>query len=448
MPADNIWRGVTGNFNDAQNWTDGVPTSDDVLIFTSTASPGYGSGQQQPPPNSPPPPPAPTGDPNRSVTFPSTADLSYVGIEIINGYSGTVTFPANITFWRYTQTTGATAQALATTLTVTGNLQWTGGVVNNTTSLATYRVYNPGGSVVTGSIGTDTTSLSSGSNILLQAAASVYGPVGVSVRQAGAVSVLNGGVVTVGEKCVFQMADAQAVQADGASPKSEAVVPVKPKNDHIVVDKGKVEMFGGKDVEIKSLLVKPGGEAIIKCDLKVTDKVPNQLNGVAVTEGKLTIACTTTTTVPHGVFLDKSVFTTVAGTGVSPETATIDGTLLVTQTTLRLTTPTETRFATLLVTQDATLNDGTFEATVSAQTGTKRDVIMTDKKFITSAQFKIKAIEKDKLNGEGATSGRTWKVMIAKLGFGSNAVPASLPAVIQGGVRVMMDNDTALAVQK
>ena len=153
MPAVNVWIGASDSFNTAANWTDGVPTADDTLVFTGPTSP----------PPGPPGPPLPPQYSNHNVNFPTTSNLSFSAIEIKDGYSGSIYFPANISFGGYTQTTGATEQNFDTTLTVTSTFNWTGGVVNNSSNTATYKLAG----VPLGEIGTDDTTLSSGSKIVL-----------------------------------------------------------------------------------------------------------------------------------------------------------------------------------------------------------------------------------------------------------------------------------------
>jgi hypothetical protein len=262
-----------------------------------------------------------------------------------------------------------------------------------------------------------------------------------TVVQAGELSILNDQWFEVRERATLQMRQIQLQLPPGGGGKM-------PKNDHIVVNKGLVETFDGLGAEVKSIHVKSGGEAFIGGDLKVTGKVAGFDYGIYADEGMMTLRTGHTATVTHGVYLKKATVATAAHrTDATKTIAKIDGTIFVTETTFRLTTAEEERFATLLITGNATLNDGLFEATVSAQTGAKRDVIQTDKKFITSAEFKIKVTEKDKLNGQGAGEGTTWYVLVSAEGFEKDDAP-SLPVVTQGGSRVLSNDKKQLGVRK
>lgn len=187
VPAVNIWQGTSDDFSNAAYWTDGIPTADDILVL---------SGTPVQPPSPPPPvgppvpnplpvtPPSPTNS-NVSLTFPTSGGAnylsSYAGIRILNGYTGTATFPANVGFGEWTQNSGATSQAADTTVTVTSTFGWVGGAINASSgNAATMKL----SSVTNGQIGEDATNLSTGSTLLLDSTS--------TVQQAGVLNQLNG----------------------------------------------------------------------------------------------------------------------------------------------------------------------------------------------------------------------------------------------------------------
>ncbi|MEO2088947.1 MAG: hypothetical protein ABGY75_05545, partial [Gemmataceae bacterium] len=155
MPAINNWLGYTSSFTTASNWSDGVPTSDDILVFR---------GPTSPPPSPPGMPPLPPTGSNTSTSFaqlpptiPYAAD-TYEGIRILDDYAGTLTIPFDIGFGEYTQSSGNTYTP-GTDVTVTSTFSWTGGNLNTSSTAGEYRIQgvplgtvNPnGGTVSSGS---------------------------------------------------------------------------------------------------------------------------------------------------------------------------------------------------------------------------------------------------------------------------------------------------------
>lgn len=124
VPTVNFWLNVNSTYGNSANWLGGVPTWSDVLVFPPyfPAPPTLGEEGQ---PSPPPPPPVSVG-----TTFPTTGATNFAGIRFEWGYSGTVTFPASITFGGYYQDCGTTVQGSATTTTVTSGFTWTGGSIN------------------------------------------------------------------------------------------------------------------------------------------------------------------------------------------------------------------------------------------------------------------------------------------------------------------------------
>ncbi|MCU0703885.1 MAG: hypothetical protein MUF18_07890 [Fimbriiglobus sp.] len=126
MPATWQWIGGNGVFTNSQNWLPltggggapgGGPAASDTLVFAGTAPGSYG-----PPPN-----------PNADCLFPAVPDRFFARIEIRDGYSGTVRFPANVSFGTYLQSAGSTWQATGTAVTVTTGFDWTRGTINTNT---------------------------------------------------------------------------------------------------------------------------------------------------------------------------------------------------------------------------------------------------------------------------------------------------------------------------
>lgn len=391
VPAINVWIGASDSFNTAAYWTDGVPTADDTLVFTGPTSPPPSPPGGPPLPPIPPPPYS-----QQSVTFPTTSSQSYAGIEIKDGYTGTVTFPVSLSFGSYTQTTGSTAQYTETTLTVTSTFNWTGGAVNATTNIATYHLT----AVPLGIIGNDSSSLTSGSKIVLDK--NVAG-IGSSVQQAGVLSVVNGMWTEVLENSLLQMKQIQAVLPPGGN---------KPKNDHIVVKKGELQTFDGET--IKSLKVEAGGKVSISAKgLKVTDKVPGTNEGVYVTDGEITLAGGANLEATNDVYMNKGKLLGVPdGDKDTFEEITITGGLSISDVTVRLTPANVTDYTKLIVTKTASMNNGTFEVGVKGNSNQKSDVIQA-KKFDTASNFKIKVTEKD----GNSQVGNNWDVLVSIDGF-------------------------------
>lgn len=253
----NFWIGTSDDFDNPAYWTDGVPTPDDIITFNGTPGPISttidGDGSPTTPPTSGPQPYSLS-----NLTFPEVGDENYepayAGIRVINGYSGVVTFPANVDFGEYKQTTGSTAQETGTALTVTSSFLWTGGAVNATTNTATYNIIG-----ATGQIGEDTTNLSSGSKFVTLS--------GADVTQSGILNILNGQGLDVLEGSIFRQQ--QLINQVNNKPEVKA--------DDKVLAKGEVYSKGGK---LPSVLIEGGTLWVKEGGLIVTGKIPGSAWGV------------------------------------------------------------------------------------------------------------------------------------------------------------------------
>lgn len=381
VPAVNVWQGAADDFGDPDNWSDGVPTSDDILIFSGTSYPidrfNTVSGS------------------NQSVTFPTTADLVYAGIEIVNGYSGTVTFPANISFGTYTQVCGATAQSAGKMLTVTGTFSWTGGVVNNSVNLATYKFIG-----ATGQIGTDDTDLSSGSSFLLGNLAGI----GSYINQAGTLTLGNDSVVEVKAFSTFDQHRINAqIGADGPKVLKDGV-------GTFYLDQGRLFSNGGEVPAVKI----EGGDLVVQGNgLKVTDKVPGSTFGVRMDGGRIDIRNGSRLNATHGVYMLDGELTTTAVANVFPM-AWIEGALKVTDGNITIGTGNDATYSTLKVTGQVTLVEGNLHLKVDATNTMNVDNIQTDDKFDCWDMFSIVPHE---LNGAAPTNTQ-WVILESSIANG------------------------------
>lgn len=195
-PATIYWQNVDSNYSNAANWSDGVPTPDDVLVFAPSYAP--------PIPDSPPPPPSGS---NTSTTFvslppiPYAAD-TYAGIRIVDNYAGTLTIPFNITFGELTQTSGNTYTP-GTDVTVDGAFSWTGGNTNTSSVAGVYHIQG----VPMGIVGTDTSNISTGSKLSIETSSGTEGNggIGSAVQGRGILNLLNTTGIEVAVGCLFQV---------------------------------------------------------------------------------------------------------------------------------------------------------------------------------------------------------------------------------------------------
>lgn len=368
MPAVNIWIGDSDAFNHAPYWTDGIPTSDDILVFTGPTSP------PPPPPGMPPPPPVPPPPySNADVSFPTTADLSFAGIRYENGYSGATYFPANISFGSYTQDTGTTEQAADKTLTVTSAFCWTGGDINATTNTATYKLAG----VLGAQFGIDTSTLSSGSKIVLD---KNVGNIGTSATQHGVLNVV--GTFEVLENCLLEVR--QLIDQPGNKPKNLPTAGL--------VVKGETTTQGA---EFTSVKVIGAGVLDVRADIKVTDKVPGTdwglivdgtIDPVLVMKNFLVLEAT------HGVYIKNGQFITTYNQGVT-QTPEIDGAFRIDAGKIELGVSDPVNvvgYTTLTVTGRTYLwGTGKFHTRIDTANAGNRDAIHTKEKFNIGANFTI-----------------------------------------------------------
>ena len=312
VPALNVWQGATDSFATAGYWSDGVPTSDDILVFTATpvsiSRMGTVSGS------------------NQSLTFPSTANLSYAGIRLLNSYAGTVTFPANISFGEYTQNSGTTAQASGTTLSVTGTFGWVGGQINASSgNSATYKLLG----VANGQIGEDSTTLSLGSTLVLAS--------GATAVQAGTVTLLNDADVHVKQDSEL---DQWRINVGGTGPKILG-------DGTIYLDSGRMYSDGG---EVPAVKIEDGTLIVKQDGMKVTKKVAKTDWGVVMDGGVINIKNGSTLQVTEGVRVVSGDVLTTGAPSPTLQIATIDGKFRMLDGTIRLGTGNNTCYSTLIVT--------------------------------------------------------------------------------------------------
>lgn len=363
-----MWLGATDNFANAAYWSDGIPTADDVLLFSPSAMQVDRWTTV-------------TGT-NTNCTFPQVGDAnylsSYAGIHVINGYSGTITFPANVSFGDYFQTCGATAQTAGKTLTVTSQLFWTGGAVNNTSNLATYTLDG----VVSGQIGTDDTTLSSGSEFVLDGS--------TTVTQSGTLNLGNDADIEVKVNALFIQR-----RITLSSPKDPKI------NGYENTDSGGVMVWGrylSEKGKVKYVRVEAGRILDVEVNstnqyggLKVTGK-PLAGNWSVTSKGKIFIRNGQTLKAEHGVYVMQGDLYSYTAPAPAQQIATIDGRLRFEGDEIKLglantapdTSVQTNAFSTLLVTKKAELWGGTFQPKLNENNVTERDNIETQDKFSIS----------------------------------------------------------------
>jgi hypothetical protein len=259
--------------------------------------------------------------------------------------------------------------------------------------------------VTTGQIGTDTTSLQSGSSFVIDE----LGTVTSMVTQSGVLTVVNGGGVDVLEG--NRLEQRQLIDAPINDPKLNA-----PRGLRVF---GEVSVNGAEDTCVEIL---GGTLEVKKKGLKITDRVPGTISdGLKMTTGTLSIQCGSTLQATWQVTMTGGTLTTATGDGANPPiTATIDAQFGVYGGLVKLTPDNLNEYRILDVTQGVRLIDGKFDAGVKATDDTFRDRIDTDDGFTAHPDFKIKITEKE---GQ-AVAGRKWDVLVAdEIFYGINQYP-------------------------
>lgn len=375
VPATNLWLGGTGAWNVAGNWSDGVPTADDVLIFG--------------------------GPSNLGVNFPTTSGLSFAGLVVQSSYTGTLGFQAPITFGSYQQSGGYTFQfSPAATVTATGMFVWTGGGINTSTNPATYELKG----VTTGQIGTDTTDLYSGSKFVIEKLGSVTS----WVTQSGVLNLENG----VGIEVLLGGTFEQRQLIDAPNNKPE----VKAPESSIVLNQG--DALSSKGGSLPSVLVLDGKFTVNSGVANVKQKVDGTDWGVVMQGGTIVIKNGATLKATHGVYMNEGTLNTltIPGTGASNK-ATIEGVFRIDAGLIELgladaAESTTASFSTLLVTDRCYLwGTGTFKPKVKGGSAAF-DVIETNDKFNIGGYFVLHAVKTDPVD-----TGVWHDVLKSDLGF-------------------------------
>lgn len=358
MPATNVWLDGTGAWNVPGNWSDGVPTSDDVLIFG--------------------------GPSNLGVNFPTTSGLSFAGLVMQSSYTGTLGFQAPITFGSYQQYGGYTFQwATTAEVTATGTFVWTGGGVNTSTNPATYELKG----VTTGQIGTDTTTLVSGAKFVIEKLGSVTS----WVKQHGVLNANNAAGIEVLEDCTFDQRQLIVQQGN------------KPAAPGLKLTNGKGNSSDGGTFTSVLIL---GGKFTANSDtVTVSEKVPGtDWSVICQQNGTIAIKIGATLKATDGVYMSTGALQTLTvpappGGGAEPTVATIDGVFRIdgdenhVNATIELgmadaAAGTQSGYSVLEVTGRTYVWGGTFKPKLQ-QSGALRDKILTKEMFNVAAHFTI-----------------------------------------------------------
>lgn len=402
VPALVTWVGDNNTFNEADNWSPyGIPTSNDILLFTGPQSPP----PVPPPPGFPPLLPAPPYS-HQSVIFPTTADLSYAGIRLLNSYAGTVTFPANVSFGEYTQNSGYTSQYADIVVSISTTFGWVGGSINTSTNNATYKLL----AVLNGQIGEDSTSLNTGSKLVVDRNGVGLGSY---VRQAGILNLLNDADIEVKQDCEL---DQRRINIGTTGPKILG-------DGTIYLDMGRLSSDGG----VAPAVLIEGGNLTVKPDgMEVTKKVAGTNWGVMMLGGVINIKNGTTLKATNGVYVDGGDLLTTGAINPVPQEAKIEGALRFYDGRIILGTGDDTTYSTLWVTDRVELIGGTFLPKVNATNATEEDNIRTDEEFDCFTTFEISPQE---LNGQAPVNTR-WTILwsTAANGFVDNTDPTLIAA--------------------
>lgn len=453
VPTVNYWLGGTGLFTDAGNWSDGVPTSGDDLIFDGTLVqsefPNFGlsssefesvgdlgEGGHSAPPS---PPPPPVFNSNLGVTFVSNAGNVYNSIHLRNSYTGTVTIPLNVTFGGFEQTTGDIKQSNtpemgtqteAYTITVDGSIAnggeagdfvWTGGTLNSGVNAGVVSIV----AVPTATIGNGTdTSYSLGSDLKLLD--------GTVLSASGNIVLSNEAGLEINDYCVFQ--GAQPGSGD-PPPKSWAdLLKANPPgpNQTQVPGIGSVLVKGGvlKGIGTTKLPVLiRGGEFRIEGDKdtvvegdfgghpegSTVNVLMEQDNGgkIVIEEGRTLKAA--------WVSVRAGLLTTKVKGSVPNHMAIIDGDLTVVGGVVQIATegrPSGAFVPTLHISGDMSFTDGVYKPTVFSAGGNIHDRWTCSGKLTSDPDAKITPT----VVGT-PTAGLAWDVIIAMSGFEGTGRP-------------------------
>lgn len=387
-PAVNVWQAVSpyySYFGLSSNWSDGTPTSDDVLVFDGGVS-------------------------NIGTIFPYTGGYQYAGLKFLNGYTGTVTLPADITFGGYWQTCGNTVQTAAYhTVTVTDTFQWTGGVINNGLNAATYDLKG----ITSGQIGTDSSTLYSGSKFVLEK----NGSTGTVVQQTGVLHLPNGSDIEI-------LADCELLQRQINAPVNSGFE-IDTSGNVFVAGAGRFLSEGGK---VPSVKVDPLGMLDVqkrngKGGLTVTGKVPGSNWGV-VSRGTIIVRNGETITATHGVAVTAGDFQTETAPNGVPQIVTINGRFSFEGNWIRLGlsntldgTELANAYSTLKVTKNADLLVGDFWTKLDATNNQNRDAIDTDEYLNCDSSFYIEP--------QSPAPAAGTNVLVSKNGFLSSINPTN-----------------------
>lgn len=406
VPADNIWRSLGTDFNDAGNWSDGVPTPDDVLIFQPRLNVGGGL------PGEPPPPPVST-----SVTFPNEV-LSFAGIQINSDYTGTITFQKTIWFGKYLQAGGTVNQEASNpadspnlTVVVSAEIMWTGGAINGP---GTYSLHG-----ADGRIGLDNTTLTSGATFeLLSFPVQPFDPTAgmndAFVEQSGTLNL--GGPITVsGGSHLTQ----RRINPAGARPVIGSQEGLGGHPGIILLNTGGFVTYGGA---VPSVFMNGGGVMNVnEGGLEVTGYVPGMYGVRMSGTAKTTIQNGQTLKAAYGVWMENGTLQTRFHLPAH-QRAVIDGVFRMDGGTVQLgVNPDQGHvgYSELIVKGMAKLHGGTFKTKLDPANKDNRDAIITDDKLDTRGAFTVLPLN------DGAAEGA--KVLVSELGFTAESVDPDNP---------------------
>lgn len=337
----------------------------------------------------------------------SSSGGTFKSIHLLAGYTGTVHLQVATTVGTFEQQDGAIAQESGgLDFYVTSSFTFTGGTLNNTSSLGTVHLQGATGTIQPATNG----SVERGSTLSLESRSGV----GSTLTQLpGTEWTTNGAGMDVFANCSYELPE-----QPGAGP-----VKVLKKQGRVEKD-GVINLYidGTENVnqvyETDAGIWVQGGILTITHDAKVTGTVaPGNTTNVGLTLGAVYLKNGTTLTTPIFAMNGGVFYTTPAAAGV-PQVATIDGTIAVTNGSIILgqVNGQPHTWSELKATQQFNMSGGLFAASVDGTNGSAscdKITALKTMRFFGTAKVAASVVNPP----QGGVSTRSWIVFEATDGF-------------------------------